>query len=55
MSKECSACNSTNFRLSTLRSKDILRLILLMYPLRCKECLRRSFTFLPLAWKYRKS
>ncbi len=25
-----------------------------MYPVRCAECMERSFAFFPVAWKYRR-
>jgi hypothetical protein len=53
MRKHCSACCSSSFRLSKFRKGDVLRLLLLMYPIRCLECYRRSFVFLPLAGKFK--
>jgi hypothetical protein len=55
MAKHCSVCLSSDFRLSRVRSGDILRLVLLMYPVRCQECFRRDTVFLPKALLYRKS
>jgi len=53
MRKRCPMCYSNGFRLSKLRRGDVLRLLLLMYPIRCLECHRRSFVFLPLALKFK--
>jgi hypothetical protein len=55
MAKHCPTCFSSDFRLSRIRSRDILRLVLLMYPVRCQECFRRGSVFLPMALLYRKS
>jgi hypothetical protein len=55
MAKHCHTCFSSDFRLSRIRSGDILRLVLLTYPVRCRECLRRSTVFLPMALLYRES
>ncbi len=55
MAKHCPICLSTDFRLSRIRSGDILRLVLLMYPVRCQECFRRDTVFLPKALLYPKS
>jgi hypothetical protein len=51
MLKCCPMCFSTSFRLSKLRRGDVLRLLLLVYPIRCLECYERSFVFLPIALK----
>jgi hypothetical protein len=53
MRKRCPMCFSNSFRLSKLRRGDVLRLLLLMYPIRCLECHWRSFAFLPLAMKFK--
>jgi hypothetical protein len=55
MAKHCPFCFSTDIRLSRIRHGDFIRLVLLMYPVRCRECLGRSFVFLPLAPLYRQS
>ena len=54
MAKQCPICFSTDFRLSKIRGGDFIRLVLLMYPIRCRECFRRTFVFLPLAPLYRQ-
>jgi hypothetical protein len=53
MAKRCDLCYGTAFRLSKFRFEDVFRLVLLMYPVRCMECHRRSFAFLPMAPLYR--
>jgi len=53
MVKTCPMCCSTSFHLSRFRKTDVLRLLFLMYPVRCVECYRRSVVFLPMALKYR--
>jgi hypothetical protein len=55
MAKRCPICFSSDFRLSRIRTGDIFRLVLLMYPVRCRECLRRGSVFLPIALLHRKS
>ena len=45
----CSECSSSSFRLSRFRMKDVERLLLLQYPVRCRNCLRRAYAGLPLA------
>jgi hypothetical protein len=53
MAKQCPICSESNFRLSRLRAEDFWRLVFLMYPLRCQECLQRTFVFLPMAILYK--
>jgi hypothetical protein len=55
MRKQCSLCYSTDFRQSRIRPSDLLRLVLMMYPVRCHECHRRGYVFLPMALLYRSS
>jgi hypothetical protein len=43
MPKYCSDCGLANFRLSRFRKKDIWKLFKLEYPIRCRECLLRSY------------
>ncbi len=45
----CPDCSSSSFRLSRFRAKDIERLLLLQYPVRCRQCKRRQYAGLPLA------
>jgi len=45
----CSECSSSSFRLSRFRMKDLERLLLLQYPVRCRHCHRRVYAGLPLA------
>jgi len=53
--KHCRLCSSTDFRLSKFRLGDIVKLVVLMYPVRCQECFLRSCAFLPAALRYRKA
>jgi hypothetical protein len=45
----CPECSSSSFRLSRFRLKDVERLLLLQYPVRCRKCQRRVYAGLPLA------
>jgi hypothetical protein len=45
----CSECSSSSFRLSRFRMKDVERLLLLQYPVRCRNCHHRAYAGLPLA------
>jgi hypothetical protein len=45
----CLDCSSSNFRLSRLRLTDLERLALLQYPVRCRNCRRRTYVGLSLA------
>ncbi len=53
MPKHCKNCFSKEFRQSRIRRTDLLYLLCLMYPVRCHECTRRSFVFLPFAFLYK--
>ena len=55
MPKHCKSCFSKEFRQSRIRRGDMLRLLCLMYPVRCLECFRRSYVFLPFALLYKPS
>jgi len=39
----CVECSSSNFRLSRFRWSDLERLALLQYPVRCRNCHRRTY------------
>jgi hypothetical protein len=39
----CRECSSSRFRLSRVRWKDVERLLLLQYPVRCQRCQRRDY------------
>jgi hypothetical protein len=39
----CRECSSSRLRLSRVRWKDIERLLLLQYPVRCQRCQRRDY------------
>ena len=45
----CPECSSASFRLSRFRVKDLERLLLLQYPVRCRHCHCRLYAGLPLA------
>jgi hypothetical protein len=45
----CPECSSSSFRLSRFRLKDVERLLLLQYPVRCRHCQRRTYAGLTLA------
>jgi hypothetical protein len=45
----CPECSYSNFRLSRFRTKDLERLLLLQYPVRCRQCQRRQYAGWPLA------
>jgi hypothetical protein len=45
----CPECSSSTFRLSRFRIKDLERLLLLQYPVRCRHCQRRLYAGFPLA------
>jgi hypothetical protein len=45
----CVECSSSNFRLSRFRWSDLERLALLQYPVRCRNCHRRTHVGLLLA------
>lgn len=53
--KHCRVCDSTKFRLSSLRPGDVFRMLILQYPIRCMECGKRNTVLLPLALKYRRN
>jgi hypothetical protein len=40
---DSSDCDSSNYRISKLRPSDIFRLILLQYPVRCRNCDARKY------------
>jgi hypothetical protein len=39
----CTECSTSSFRLSRFRLKDVERLLLLQYPMRCRHCHRRTY------------
>lgn len=45
MQKYCSGCGSTRFRLSHFRLEDVPWLLVLHYPIRCRECSHRTYAF----------
>lgn len=46
MKIHCSACGSNAFRLSRFRISDVFRLLMLKYPVRCKDCRKRAYAFI---------
>jgi hypothetical protein len=57
ISLRCIECSSSGLRPSRLRLKDVERLLLLQYPIRCRRCRRRDYVGLQRvlwqAWKAR--
>jgi hypothetical protein len=51
----CPSCGSTHFRLSRLRFSDLLHLLILRYPVRCRLCRERSHVSFAKALHARKS
>jgi hypothetical protein len=49
----CRSCGSQEFRISHLRRADLSRLLVLRYPIRCKICKERDFTYLGTALSLR--
>lgn len=47
----CFHCGSNDLRLSSLRSRDLIDLILLRVPVRCRFCRDRFLTSLFRAWR----
>jgi hypothetical protein len=45
----CAEYSSSGFRLSRFRMRDVERLLLLQYPVRCRHCHRRAYAELLLA------
>jgi hypothetical protein len=52
---QCSHCSSTSFRLSSLHREDIPNLLLLKYPVRCRDCHQRSYSGLWFALGLRRA
>jgi hypothetical protein len=48
----CGNCGSSKFRTSQLRSSDIGKLLRLRYPIRCRICSERDFTFIGTALSF---
>jgi hypothetical protein len=46
MSLVCRHCGTRRFRISRLRKADLVRVLLLQYPVRCRECLERDHAFI---------
>jgi hypothetical protein len=42
----CGICNSSRLRISHFRFEDFPVLLLLMYPIRCRECHERKYVLL---------
>jgi hypothetical protein len=45
----CPECSSSSFRLSRFRAADIEHILLLQYPVRCRNCHRRLYAGFALA------
>ena len=52
---KCPYCGSSRFRLSHLRFSDMVRLLVVRYPVRCRLCRERMYAFLPDALRLRGS
>jgi hypothetical protein len=50
----CHACGSSEFRTSHLRGSDIRKLLTLRFPIRCRICSMRDFTFVGTALSFRR-
>ena len=46
MPLRCRNCGMLSFRRSRLRNTDLVRLLLLQYPVRCRKCLERTYAFI---------
>jgi hypothetical protein len=46
MSLVCRHCRVQNLRISRFRKTDLVRMLLLRYPVRCRECLERDYAFI---------
>lgn len=42
----CRSCGQTEFRVSRLRRTDLIHLLLLQYPVRCRTCKMRKYAFI---------
>ncbi len=51
----CGDCNSRNVRRSTVRVADIMPLLLLRYPIRCRSCRARTYVGILRALKLERS
>jgi hypothetical protein len=45
MSLRCRLCGFSDFRTARLRGADSLRLLILQYPVRCRNCRERAYAF----------
>lgn len=54
MEKSCLCCGSEDLRLSRVRRSDLLRLLTLRLPIRCRICRQRDFAFVGAALALRK-
>ena len=52
---KCPYCGSSRFRLSHLRFSDLVHLLVVRYPVRCRLCRERMYAFLPDALRLRGS
>jgi|HubBroStandDraft_1064217.scaffolds.fasta_scaffold12669_2 hypothetical protein len=48
---DCRWCGSPSIRISRLRFSDVLRLVVLLYPVRCRACEQRYFVSAFTAFK----
>jgi hypothetical protein len=50
---QCSTCNDSDVRFSRFRLVDTLPLVLMLFPIRCRACYKRSYISVPKALKMR--
>ena len=54
MSLRCRICGFSDFRTARMRGTDFLRLLILQYPVRCRNCRERAYAFVPLLSKMKR-
>jgi hypothetical protein len=50
----CRSCGSQEFRVSHFRPSDFSKLLTLRYPIRCRVCKERDYTFVGTALSFRR-
>jgi hypothetical protein len=51
----CPHCGSTSYRVSRFRIPDLVRLLCLQYPVRCRMCHERKYVGIQIAREIRKT
>jgi hypothetical protein len=54
MALRCRICGFSDFRTARFRRSDIARLLLLQYPVRCRNCRERAYAFVLRVFKIRR-